>query len=172
LEGCIRETLSALDLVNQVDKQQQQAMTSSYLNKQLTLDNFLTETTKQITMEEAQHAALAWRTIRWICETDAKVYAAVQNQVLNDKTMESMLRYRFPAASTNFRTAWQSLYQKLIPYVVTGKSIKGVEYCFLAKDDDDDDGNNGDSKKTLLLTVSERIVDSLACQVVSAKEEM
>jgi len=50
-----------------------------------------------IAVEEGTHAALAWRTIEWICSIDHDACDAVNEQVLNKAVLEAAFERRFVA---------------------------------------------------------------------------
>ncbi|KAL7557053.1 hypothetical protein ACA910_009889 [Epithemia clementina (nom. ined.)] len=106
LEGCIGETLSAMDLAIQVDTKYSKTgrMTP------------MTASIEKIALEEAQHSALAWRTIRWVCATDDEACEAVQKAALNEASMDSMFEKRFPTATEQQKQLWRGMRQNLLPF--------------------------------------------------------
>ncbi len=114
-EGCIDETLSALDaaykaeLIGLVldtglegteysgtDKD-----TLAWIQKELSV----------IAMDESRHSALAWRTINWICSVDSDACDEVKANVFKEDNLEKALHRRFGSVETlNIMQLWGGHY--------------------------------------------------------------
>jgi hypothetical protein len=98
-EGCIGETLSALQMASQMENQSSKS------------NGVAEHETRLIAWEEAQHAALAWRTIAWACRKNA----------LACDTARPLLRDAITAADTysqHVELHWKMLLQTLVPLVL------------------------------------------------------
>ena len=140
LEGCMGETLSALDMANQVDVKR---------NATTKVPPAMLLSMEKIAFEEAQHAALAWRTIQWVCTTDDHACNDIQKDVLNDDAMDTYFGQRFPLATQAQRKLWQYVYQNLIPFAKS--ESRGVD-C------------TSSQKGALAENVAENIIQLCWCQ--------
>lgn len=121
-EGCIGETLSALELAIQADELAS-VLENDLLDKSSTTDRILLKNKWKIAMDEARHASLAWRTIQWVCQTDQLACDAVQEEVLNVKYLSivaasSGAAERFGKSEGIAKQAWEQIYISLLPVVV------------------------------------------------------
>lgn len=111
-EGCIDESLSALDLA--VDAQ------SMLQDADIGLDDYaLGQATWKIALDESRHAMLAWRTIEWVCGTDRTVCNQVMRDVLNPAHMHEALERRFPGRD-DMTKAWNMIVNELPMMVKSG----------------------------------------------------
>ena len=69
LDGCINETLAAVE--------------AAHLSKQAT-DPKLVAILESIARDESRHAALAWRTVRWLVSEDPARMAIVQEVIASE----------------------------------------------------------------------------------------
>jgi hypothetical protein len=110
IEGCIEETLSALELAAEVDEA---------VGKGGSLDDvssLLADKTRKIASEEGKHSALAWRTICWVCDTDKAVCDGDKREVLNPSHLAGTGRTRFASRDNDDATkAWTRIYETLLP---------------------------------------------------------
>ena len=98
-EGCVDETLSALELAAEIH------LLNAILNEAVSgtkyddIDHevltWIRDELHTIASEESNHAALAWRTIDWVCSIDSDVCNAVKEQVLNEDELEKAFHRRF-----------------------------------------------------------------------------
>ena len=149
LEGCIGETLSALDLANQVDNQKVNIVGRDEDSLSLPMIASL----RTIALEEAGHAALAWRTVRWVCTSDKEACHAVQKNVLNVASMESLFHQRFAQATEQQQQMWHKIYHQLIPYAM-GEEVGADCTTPLS--------NKSDT--TLIQTISDKIIRLCLCR--------
>mmetsp|Transcript_5306 Transcript_5306/g.11510 ORF Transcript_5306/g.11510 Transcript_5306/m.11510 type:complete len:716 (-) Transcript_5306:249-2396(-) len=101
-EGCIDETLSALEAAAEVD----------HINALLEAKNGVEDGTRYsnvdndtliwirnelrtIALEEGNHSALAWRTLRWVCSVDSEACDSVRERVFETSALEEAFRRRF-----------------------------------------------------------------------------
>jgi hypothetical protein len=97
-EGCVDETLSAIvaelevEDIRKVIEEGSQGSIYSRLEPD-TLNWIMTEM-RTIADEESSHAALAWRTLKWVCGVDSKVCDAVHREVFNKASLESRFDHR------------------------------------------------------------------------------
>ena len=113
-EGCIDETLSALELAadakNMLDSNVQG------------LSEAARDATWKIAVDESRHSMLAWRTIEWICAVDKKVCDQVMKEVLNPVSMHKACERRFPGRD-DIRSAWVKIVDEL-PLAITAGTPK------------------------------------------------
>jgi len=88
-EGCIDETLSALIRAGELME-----LNGSSSNSRPSLLRVLKEKLTTISRDEARHAALAWRTIRWICEENVELCTEVNNYIKMEWLNRTMLRLK------------------------------------------------------------------------------
>ncbi|KAL7544881.1 hypothetical protein ACHAWF_008239 [Thalassiosira exigua] len=98
-EGCVGETLSALDaaadvdLINRVLEGEAEGAKYSGVDKKTLV--WIRDELRTIAIEESSHSALAWRTIKWVCSVDVDACDAVQDQVLNKEQLTVAFATRF-----------------------------------------------------------------------------
>ena len=119
-EGCIDETLSALLASLEVDFRQHHWGWLPDDKEQV----WLQESVTTIAMEEASHAALAWRTLQWVCEEDDdSACEVVQKHVLNIPNLQQAVQKRFQDRSADEQQfaakAWSYIYQTLLQVLAT-----------------------------------------------------
>jgi hypothetical protein len=105
-EGCIAETLSALELAIEVDRAAPNADEDD-------VAAMFKRKTKIIALEEGRHSVLAWRTIHWVCSTDSAACDSVKRQVLETTKLAGAAK----AYSDDIAKAWSRLYEALVPLV-------------------------------------------------------
>ena len=136
-EGCIDETISALIAAVEVD---------SSIDRYLGIDANFKEKIKQevrtIAIEEAGHSSLAWRTLRWVCESDQSVCATVKKELLQEEKVKALLDSRIASLPTDqerLEQAWWDLYKNLVPYTMRPMENGGVypffeSFCEMSTD--------------------------------------
>lgn len=97
-EGCVDETLSAFSAAFEVkhitdvlDNRVQDALYSSIGHagdRDHDLLTFIKDELIIIAMDESNHAALAWRTLNWVCSVDQTVCEAVYTDVFEETNLE------------------------------------------------------------------------------------
>ena len=99
-EGCVDETLSALELAAEIH------LLNAVLNgdsvsgtKYDGIDHevltWIRDELQIIASEESNHASLAYATIDWVCSIDDDVCNTVKEPVLNENELEKAFRRRF-----------------------------------------------------------------------------
>jgi hypothetical protein len=100
-EGCVDETLSAIvaDLeaedINRV--LEEGAQDNIYSNIERDTLVWIQKEMQTIAKEESSHAALAWRTLNWVCDVDSDACEAVHREVFD----EASLGLRFDQRASN-----------------------------------------------------------------------
>mmetsp|Transcript_3257 Transcript_3257/g.5457 ORF Transcript_3257/g.5457 Transcript_3257/m.5457 type:complete len:800 (+) Transcript_3257:77-2476(+) len=97
-EGCVDETLSAIvadleaDDINRVlEEGTQDSIYSSIERDTLT---WIKKEMQTIAKEESSHAALAWRTLSWVCDIDSDACEAVHRDVFDEASLELRFNQR------------------------------------------------------------------------------
>jgi hypothetical protein len=96
LEGCIGETLSALELAAEVDD-------TAAVGVDDKLTELLMKNTETIALDEGRHSSLAWRTIHWVCCVDSDACNTVQRQIFGVSTLTEAVSKRLPLVTLRFR---------------------------------------------------------------------
>ncbi|KAL3771026.1 hypothetical protein ACHAWO_013204 [Cyclotella atomus] len=118
-EGCVDETLSAiaaafesLELMNEGSK---------YAALDVSTATWIRSELNTIAMEEANHSALAWRTLFWVCSVDSEACDVVKKEVLDVKQLETRFNYRFakiyegrPEVLEEMNASWREVYKSLV----------------------------------------------------------
>ncbi|KAL7429088.1 hypothetical protein ACHAXH_004678 [Discostella pseudostelligera] len=105
-EGCVDETLSAIEAAAEVE------VISRVLsdgaddnNKYFAIDRdiltWIRDELQIIASEESSHAALAWRTVQWVCSIDSDACDAVHNDILSEDKLEEAFHRRFSSFHGN-----------------------------------------------------------------------
>lgn len=105
-EGCIEESLSALELAADA-----RIMLASFDGKDSLLET-ARETTWKIGIDESRHSVLAWRTLQWVCQQDAEVCEEVTETVVNPENMLAAYERRFPGRD-DMKEAWMMMIDSL-----------------------------------------------------------
>lgn len=88
-EGCVDETLSAIiaDLeMEDISKVLKEGAEGSiYSNIEPNTLEWIMNEMRTIASEESSHAALAWRTLNWVCDVDSDACEAVDRDVFGEK---------------------------------------------------------------------------------------
>jgi hypothetical protein len=111
-EGCIAETLSALELAMEVDRAAADADADD-------VSTMVRRKTKIIALEEGRHSVLAWRTIHWICSTDSAACNCIKIEVLETAKLAGATK----AYSDGIAKAWSRIYESLVPFVTMKKTL-------------------------------------------------
>jgi hypothetical protein len=111
-EGCIAETLSALELAMEVDRAAADADADD-------VSTMLMRKTKIIALEEGGHSVLAWRTIHWICSTNSAVCNCIKREVLETTKLAGATK----AYSDGIGKAWSRIYESLVPFVTMKETL-------------------------------------------------
>mmetsp|Transcript_39717 Transcript_39717/g.83496 ORF Transcript_39717/g.83496 Transcript_39717/m.83496 type:complete len:630 (+) Transcript_39717:53-1942(+) len=117
-EGCVDETLSALEAAAEADLLRAALVTrtsnsgtnnldtsSKYADIDEDVLKWIHDELQTIALEESKHAALAWRTLEWACRKDEDACRAVRRQVLNENEMEAAFRRRFGSSFSGSSSA-------------------------------------------------------------------
>jgi hypothetical protein len=112
-EGCIAETLSALELAIEVDRSADVDADTDDVSV------MLMRKTKTIALEEGRHSVLAWRTIHWVCSTDSAACDIVKRQVFEKVELAGAGKGRSgsQADSVKIEEAWTRLFETLVSFV-------------------------------------------------------
>ena len=98
-EGCVDETLSSLEAAAEADIIARVLDDGAAGTKYSGVDGdvlaWIGRELRVIAREESNHAALAWRTIKWVCDTDSDACDAVKEQVLNKSELDKAFQHRF-----------------------------------------------------------------------------
>jgi len=101
-EGCIDETLSALDaaykaeLIGYALETELESTEYSGIDKDTLV--WIQKELNVIAMDESRHSSLAWRTLNWICNVDSEACDEVKTNILNDNKLEQAFHHRFGSA--------------------------------------------------------------------------
>eukprot|EP00985_Skeletonema_marinoi_P017529 scaffold9636_cov131-Skeletonema_marinoi.AAC.3 len=101
-EGCIDETLSALDaaykaeLIGYALETELESTEYSGIDKDTLV--WIQKELNMIAMDESRHSSLAWRTLNWICNVDSEACDEVKTNILNDNKLEQAFHHRFGSA--------------------------------------------------------------------------
>ncbi len=97
-EGCVDETLSAIvadleveDIRKVIEEGSQGSIYSRVESDTL---NWIMNEMHTIADEESSHAALAWRTLNWVCGIDSDACDAVHREVFSKASLESRFDHR------------------------------------------------------------------------------
>jgi len=154
-EGCIEETLSAIEMAVEYDE---------FVANSGGSDDIVTtqlrptmETIKTIALEEGNHSVLAWRTIKWICNSSKEACKAVQEQVLDLKKLNIAGEKRFPKIP-RARQIWNCIWTSLLPVTigVAGNTTK-----------ENTNGRNGESLCTFDDIADATLSEKLAHRIIS-----
>jgi hypothetical protein len=147
-EGCIAETLSALEMAVEVDR----AGAAVYVDVDDDDDDvsvMLMRKTKTIALEEGRHSALAWRTIHWVCSTDSAACDIVKRQVFEKFNLAGAGKGRSgsQADSDKIEKAWTRTYETLVSFVTMQEdtTLDGAWWSALDCASADTKGEEGDS---------------------------
>lgn len=98
-EGCVDETLSALEAAAEAGFIKRVLADGADGTKYSSIDRdvlaWIGDELQIIALEEGNHAALAWRTFKWVCSVDSHACEAVKEQVLNKDELEKAFQLRF-----------------------------------------------------------------------------
>ena len=73
---------------------------------------------RTIALEESNHAALAWRTFKWVCSVDSDACTAVKQKILNVDKMERAFHRRFGSSNGRYDAleimadSWKKIYSQ------------------------------------------------------------
>lgn len=98
-EGCVDETLSAIvaDLeVEDISRILEEEGTHDNIYSNIERDTlaWIKKEMQTIAKEESSHAALAWRTLNWVCDIDADACEAVHRNVFDEASLELRFNQR------------------------------------------------------------------------------
>jgi hypothetical protein len=135
-EGCVDETLSALALAFEAEEE---SSGDESLHQYEGVDEgeiaSMREKLRIIALEEARHASLAWRTVRWVCRIDMDACDVVQQAVFVSSKLDAAADERSSADSTSWSAKlereWRKIYSALVPFVVSGESEQNeqIDFC-------------------------------------------
>jgi hypothetical protein len=135
-EGCVDETLSAIEMAVEYDE----FIGSGDGNGDLATEVLIMETIKTIAMEEGNHSAVAWRTVKWICSSSSDSHGneacqTAQQQILNPLQLAEAGEKRFPS-SPQARQIWECIWTTLLPTIgFAGGDINGDDNVDVVNDE-------------------------------------
>lgn len=121
-EGCIDESLSALIAAAEVEVidgvfANGAAEGTKYHGVDTKVLAWIRDELQKISIDESTHAALAWRTLSWVCSVDSNACDAVKSTVLNEKevhaSFERRVRHDFedaPELMDRMANAWRDIH--------------------------------------------------------------
>jgi hypothetical protein len=116
-EGCVDETLSAIAAAFTVDEISKllegEDINSKYAGITHDLLHWIGEELKNITLDESNHSALAWRTLKWVCSIDSDACSAVEREVFDTAKMNMRFNQRSEGGSllaTFMKIEWETIY--------------------------------------------------------------
>lgn len=114
-EGCIDETLSALDAAYKAELIGLALDTGLEGTEYASIDKdtlaWIQKELSIIAMDESRHSALAWRTINWICSVDSEACVEVKSNVFKEDNLEQAFHRRFGSVKTlNIMQLWGGHY--------------------------------------------------------------
>ena len=149
-EGCVDETLSAFAAAVEVDSIERMLVGGTVSSKYSGVDSnmlrWIAGELKTIALDESNHSALAWRTLKWICGVDSSVCGIIQKEVFD----ETKLRMRFhqraegnEALAARMKTEWERIYMAF-------------------KSSNLGDESNCDSNDSLVTSVTEKVLSAMS----------
>lgn len=134
-EGCVDETLSALAIAFETEEE---FSGDESLHQYDGVDEGEIASVKEklriIALEEARHASLAWRTVRWVCRIDMKACDAVQQEVFISIKLDTAAK-KFSSADSNcsakLEREWRKIHSALVPFVLSyeSKQNEQIDFC-------------------------------------------
>lgn len=100
-EGCVDETLSAFEAAAEVDfidallENNGALVGTKYADIDVDILGWIRDELRTIALEESGHAALAWRTVKWICRIDPEACSMVKQHILNEEELDRAFQRRF-----------------------------------------------------------------------------
>jgi len=161
LEGCIGETLSALELAAEVDD-------TAAVGVDDKLTELLMKNTETIALDEGRHSSLAWRTIHWVCRVDSDACNTVQRQIFGVSTLTEAVSKRLPAGNVEIQEAWTRIHETLVPFVTAldrAKIAKATRVYCSSPNTTFDKSNNG--ANGVLEQLTDNIIRGVVCGVES-----
>lgn len=169
-EGCVDETLSALaaaaevELIDEVLQNGAEEGTK-YSGTSTELLVWIRNELHNISIDESNHSALAWRTLDWVCAVNADACEIVRRSVLDENKLITAFQLRFsrnfddsPKLLKRMMVAWRNIYtgQKILPsYDVATDSIGGSA-CI---DSAVEEGSSNDLPKASIIS---RLVENIS----------
>ena len=136
-EGCVDETLSALEAAAEADFIKRVLVDGSDGTKYSSIDRdvltWIGDELQIIALEEGNHADLAWRTFKWVCSVDSHACEAVKEQVLNKDELEKAFQLRFSSFNGQSETlemindGWRMIYSDGIDFKACQKTCTDEE---------------------------------------------
>ena len=132
-EGCIDETLSALDAAYKAEligialKTELEGTEYSGIDRDTLA--WIQEELRVIAIDESRHSALAWRTINWICSVDREACDEVKTNVFKEDKLELAFRRRFGLVENlQIMQLWRGQY---LEYCIEEKDVEVELYDLL-----------------------------------------
>lgn len=116
-EGCVDETLSALAAAAEVEAIERMLQGSSVISKYSGVSSdllrYIADELETITLDEINHSALAWRTLKWVCSTDSNACNVAEREVFDDLKLNMRFQQRAEGDEELFdsmKSEWQMIY--------------------------------------------------------------
>ena len=116
-EGCVDETMSAIvaayevSLIESVLKENVKSI--KYANIGMDVLLWILDELKTISLDESNHSALAWRTLKWVCDIDSEACNMVKKQVFDSVKLEMRFQQRSDGDSVlaaAIKEQWEFIY--------------------------------------------------------------
>jgi len=152
----IGETLSALTLAEEVAEGM--ASWDQLDDDNGALEKSIIEATGKIANDEGNHSALAWNTVRWICQTEPAPACKAMEDILLDRNTIHLSE----SASPSVFRAWDTLLNSMVPFVFRDETTLQVSSIRCSS-------NNQDPKGAIPLStmnahsLAHRIVERVFC---------
>jgi hypothetical protein len=131
------------------------------------MSSLLVDKTRKIALEEGKHSALAWRTIRWVCNTNKGVCDAVKREVLNPSHLTGAGRTRFASRDNDDAAkAWTRIHETLLPLatmMAVGPPVVAPEQALSAFDYTVDKTAEIDNNGGLIWALVNNIIRRVQC---------
>jgi len=159
-EGCVDETLSAFSAALEVDHitavMDQGVQDSLYSDIDHETLTFIKEQLVIIAMDESNHAALAWRTLQWICSIDTDACDVAQNEVFEESKLEMRFQYRAEGSFGETSNVLDSMREMWMKIYAAHQSAQDTSSC------EEVDTINDTEDYSLLTTVTDNVIHQLA----------
>lgn len=171
IEGCVDETLSAFaaavevkHITDVLEKRVQDTLYSNIDNEDdHDLLTFIKDELVIIAMDESNHAALAWRTLNWMCSVDQTVCEAVYMDVFEERNLEMRFKQRADSAPGDISLVFHSMREEWNKIFKAHQLVNSVlEDTSVLESICNGDGED-QSSFTLLTSVTENVLRQVLC---------
>eukprot|EP00984_Skeletonema_dohrnii_P032971 scaffold28185_cov121-Skeletonema_dohrnii-CCMP3373.AAC.12 len=127
-EGCVDETLSAIvaDLeVEDISRVLEEGIQGNlYSNIERDTLDWIMKEMQTIAKEESSHAALAWRTLDWVCNIDSDACEAVHRDVFDEVSLEVRFNQRAMNALSDTSTVRNKLKEDFAKLLEVHRNVR------------------------------------------------